>query len=245
MNDQFVIDVPVKGRTGSRNWTLKSAPDLTARLAKLDWNLMGRRVSIDALSGIVSWMSPSVSHEGMSRSIEDVVVLAGRILGADPQRLGGTRWKRPEDPSGTGHEPDASFYIGETATAFRRDWEEDPELGQAFAEASPPDLVVEVDDTYADPEKPTKYARLGILEMWCGIIDGKGRLSSVDIVNLQASHGPIPVSVSRVLPGLTALLLPEACKLAFLDRRGELEDMLRAEICPSAGFVPEDDGSGF
>ncbi len=245
MNDRFVIDSPVEGRTGSRIWTLKSAPELAACLAKLDWNQMGRRVSIDAPSGIVSWMIPSVSHEGMSRGAEEVVVLAGRILGTDPQKFGSTRWKRPEDPSGTGHEPDASFYIGETATAFRRAWEEDPALGQAFAEASPPDLVVEVDDTYADPEKPIKYARLGIPEMWRGIIDGKGRLSSVDILDLQASHGPISISISRVLPGLAASLLPEACKLAFLARQGDLEDILRAEIRPSAGSVPEDDGSGF
>ncbi len=239
MNNQLAIPSPVRGRTGSRIWTLRAAPDLVVRLASLDWNQMGRRVSIDALSGIVSWMSPSVSHEGMSRGADDVVVLAGRILGSDPQKLGGTRWKRPEDPSGTGHEPDASFYIGEKATAFRKAWGEDPGLGRAFAEATPPDLVVEIDDTHADPDKPAKYARLGIPEMWRGVIDRNGRISSVDILDLQVSSGPTSVPASRVLPGLTASSLPEVCRLAFLDRRDDLESALRAELCSSTEPAPD------
>ncbi|MCY4303127.1 MAG: Uma2 family endonuclease [Aestuariivita sp.] len=230
INSQHVI-----GPLGSDFWYIKVPPALVPKMAReLDWNKIGRRVMIDALEGIILLMSPSSSHEVYAESSGTIVKKAGSVLQKQVRGMLGTRWKKPEDPENVGLEADASFYIGENAHAWYNAAKTNGEKAVlAFVIQTPPDLVIEVEVTHFDQDKPTRYARLGVPEMWR--VNARKGIENVQVefLNLQAQDGPIPIQESRVLEGLMCSDLTRAYQLAYYGDNNELDDWLEAKILPA------------
>ena len=90
----------------------------------------------------------------------------GRSLDTRSINLGSTRWRRPGDPENTGAEPDACYYLGETAEQRVRARQDGAEALAAFEAAHPPNLVVEVERNHGDRRKPIFYQEIGVPEMW-------------------------------------------------------------------------------
>jgi len=225
----------VIGPLGSDFWKLEVPPELAPALAReFDWNRMGRRVMIDAREGIIAWMSPSGTHEGLIESSDLTVKVAGSVLNTEVKAVRGIRWKRPEDPPNVGLEADASFYIGINAERWLAVYRKGGEKAVLDFEAeTPPDLVIEVEVANSDGDKPTRYARPGIREMWR--IYGKmgSDRFSVEILNLQEGNGPRPVENSLVLGGLDPKILPDAFRLARGNDYRGLQELLKAKLVPA------------
>ncbi len=109
----------------------------------------------------------------------------------------------------------------------------------AFEANTPPDLVVEVEVTRFDEDKPRRYAELGVPEIWRVYGERESERFNVEILALQAEGGPIKLEESRVLPGLAALILPEALELGKLWKYKELKEWLNKNLVrvhnPEAG----------
>ncbi len=230
------------GSMGSAFWQYQVPPDLIPHIAdKIDWDRLGRRVLIDPIAGIISWMSPSGRHEIFAEATDDIVTATGDIINSEIRGVRGKCWKRPEDPKPTGMEADTSYYIGTKAegwiTAFRTGLAEGGETlaeerASAYEKENPPDLVVEIEITNLDRTKPNKYARLGVREMWqvTRIRKDDQLKTEVRILELQVEGGPCEVSQSRVLPGLKADVLPEVYLLARARMLVELHEFLVREL---------------
>ncbi len=206
------------GPMGSEFWQIKVPPEAVPLLAwKIDWNVLGRRVMIDPIAGIISWMNPSGPHVDMTDATDKIVEQAGKISNVLVKNRRDYRWKKPEDPPNTGVEADASFYIGEKAerwiAAYRYGGRD---AANAYEKKTPPDLVVEVEVTNLDENKPTRYATLGVREMWQveELKDQGSYRTNVVVLDLQARGGPRQVVKSQVLPGLPSASLPKAYHLA-------------------------------
>ncbi|MDE2674036.1 MAG: Uma2 family endonuclease [Paracoccaceae bacterium] len=225
----------VVGPLGSDFWKLEVPPELVPALAReLDWNRLGRRVMIDAREGIISWMSPSGTHEGLIESSDMTVKVAGAILDREVKAVRGIRWKRPGDPPNVGLEADASFYIGTNAERWLAVYREGGENAvQDFEAGTPPDLVIEVEIANSDDDKPDRYASLGVREMW----RVHGKIGSdryrVEILNLQEGNGPRPVESSIVLDGLEPGILPAAFRLARGNNYRGLQELLKEKLVPA------------
>ena len=218
----------VIGPLGSEFWRIKVSPELVPALAReFDWNRLGRRVMIDSLAGIITWMNPSSLHAGMADATDEIVKAAGPFIRGGVKGMRDTRWKRPEDPMNVGLEADAAFYIGDTAeqwfAVYRKGGEEAVER---FEEQTPPDLVVEVEVTHLDGDKPNRYAKLGVREMWRVSRNAKSSGIVLTILDLQEGGGPRTIEVSQVLLGLSANILPEAYRLARAGILDELNALL-------------------
>ena len=139
-------------------WRLRVPPE---RIPEIDWNSMGRRVMIDVGEGIVTWMNPSASHKRRVSASDKVVSLAGALLKIPVRDMLDLCLKVTGDPKNIRIEPDAAFYVGKKAEGLlaARD-------RVAFEAGTPPDLVVEVEVTHFDEDKPRHYADLGVTEMW-------------------------------------------------------------------------------
>jgi len=143
------------------------------------------------------------------------------------------RWKRLKDPSNTGVEADASFYIGEKAEQWIAAYQVGGrEIASEFEKKTPPDLIVEVEVTNLDKDKPVRYAELGVREMWQveERKEGEAYRTEIVILDLQARGGPREIVQSKVLPGLTATNLPNAYHLAQSVMLDELRSMLSKEL---------------
>ena len=234
------------GPMGSEFWRIAVPPEVVPALAeRIDWNRMGRRVMIDAAGGIIAWMNPSGPHADFSDAADETVKRAARLLRAPAKAKRDTRWKRPEDPKNTGLEPDASFYVGASAKGWLAALDEGDASLAAFEAAMPPDLVVEVEVSHFDGDKPSRYAALGVPEMWRASRSSGGRAVEVEILDLQAPDGPRPVAESLALPGLDAALLPNAFDLARRLRYEALESLLAAALAPAAALPEDPDDSNF
>ncbi len=223
------------GPLGSDFWRIRVSPELVPALAReFDWNRMGRRVMIDAREGIISWMSPSGTHEGLIESSDLTVKVACQVLHKRVRGMRGTRWKRPDDPPNVGLEADASFYIGANAMAwYAVDRKGSEEEILAFEARTPPDLVIEVEASHFDRKKPRRYAELGVREMW-QVDARKGRKQiQVEVLDLQAPDGPQKIDKSLVLDGLASSDLPTACHLARQGNMGELQELLKENLVPA------------
>ncbi len=215
------------GPMGSQFHRIDSIPlDMMDRLARMDWNLVGRRVMIDAAQGIICWMSPSSVHEGIARAADRVVEIAGSLSGQLVVIRGSTRWKRPGDPEGTGLEADASFYLGGNAEAWYAAKKAGKQAVLDFESATPPDLVVEVEVTHLDQGKPARYAALGVREMWQATEREGDTSPAIHFLDLQAEKGPTPMEASRLLPTLSRDRLSEALRIAETYPRMETENRL-------------------
>ena len=209
-------------------------PEIVPALAeRIDWNRMGRRVMIDAAGGIIAWMNPSGPNATFSDAADETVKRAARMLGLRVRAMRDTPWKRPDDPKNTGVESDASFYVGANAGGWLAALDEGDAAAEAFEAAMPPDLVVEVEVTHFDGDKPGRYAALGVPEMWRVDRRSGGREVEVEILDLQAPGGPRPVAESLALPGFDAALLPKAFDHARRLRYEALEELLEAALAPN------------
>ena len=154
------------GSMGSEYTRFRFPPEEIPVLAKLDWTAIARRVFIDPASGLVALMSPSSKHERYAWATGRLMDAVARGAGLPVIALGATRWRRPEDPVNTGAEPDACYYLGRSADL----WTGALRLGETELESfelrTPPDLVIEVERSRGDEDKPDFYRRLGVPEMW-------------------------------------------------------------------------------
>lgn len=177
------------GSMGSEYTRFHFPPDEIPMLAKLDWTAIARRVFIDPASGLIALMSPSSKHERYAWATGRLMDAMGKGLGLSVIALGATRWRRPEDPENTGAEPDACYYLGETAGRWIEAYGrlEEAEL-EAFEFRMPPDLVIEVERSRGDGDKPDFYRRLGAREVWR--LDIAGNRREAVMLDLQAGGGP-------------------------------------------------------
>ena len=216
------------GSMGSRFTLYRFVPEEIPRLAKLDWNIVGRRVFIDPVRGSIALISPSPEHEEYARGIDRTVQDMCRSLGLRVVTLGSTRWRRPDDPENSGAEPDACFYLGESAERRDEARRKGREALVAFYRHTPPDLVIEVERSRGDADKPAFYRRLGATEMWR--LDISGNVREAVMLDLQAPGGPEVLHASGVLAPATPAFVLDALELAVDNRLSELEAVIVEHI---------------
>ena len=216
------------GSMGSEYTRFYLDPEVIPLLAKLDWDKIARRVFIDPVSGLIALMTPSPEHERYSRGADRFMDAMDRRLGIRAIGLGSTRWRLPGDPENTGAEPDACYYLGQTADR----WAEADRQGRGavreFEARTPPDLVIEVERSHGDEDKPAFYRRLGVLEMWR--LDIAGNTREVVLLGLQATDGPAELPVSTVLPPASPSFVLAALELAARGRISELDSLIEEQL---------------
>jgi Uma2 family endonuclease len=106
--------------------------------------------------GVLEITMPLEEHEFSGRLIERMIIILVVELGLKIKTMGSTTLDRSDLDRGA--EPDNAYYIqNQSLVAGRRvDLATDP----------PPDLVVEVDITHTDINKPALYASMGVSEFW-------------------------------------------------------------------------------
>ncbi|PSB56913.1 Uma2 family endonuclease [Chamaesiphon polymorphus] len=106
--------------------------------------------------GILEITMPLEEHEFSGRLIERMIIILVVELGLKIKTMGSTTLDRSDLDRGA--EPDNAYYIqNQSRVAGRKvDLATDP----------PPDLVVEVDITHTDINKPALYAAMGVPEFW-------------------------------------------------------------------------------
>ena len=154
------------GPLGSTVHVLRADAGTIAELAAIDWSRHFRRVCLDPVRGVITLMSPSFPHEDLSKILDDIIDAAGSLISGATKGLRSTRLRRPDEPPGTGMEPDCAFYVGDRARRYFAALGEGDEAEAAFVERTAPDLVVEVEITGADEGKAARYAAMGVREMW-------------------------------------------------------------------------------
>ncbi|NJL69087.1 MAG: Uma2 family endonuclease [Microcoleus sp. SM1_3_4] len=117
-------------------------------------NKRAARLTFDR--GILEITMPLEEHEFSGRLIERLIVMLAVELGFKIKTMGSTRTRSID--LNRGAEPDNAYYIQNQPIVAGRtvDIETDP----------PPDLVVEVDITHTDIDKPALYASMGVPEFW-------------------------------------------------------------------------------
>ena len=219
----------VIGSMGSEYLRFHLDPEIVPLMtAKFDWNSLARRVFIDPVTGFVDLMTPSPEHEFHARGADTVMkALAGR-LGLRSILLGSTRWRLPGDPENSGAEPDACYYLGETAERWAKAYGQGHVEREAFETSNPPDLVIEVERSPGDRDKPAFYRRLGVPEMWR--IDISGNTREALMLDLLAPDRPAELGFSKVLPGAGPDFVLEALGLAIQDRLDELDTLIAQRV---------------
>ena len=209
------------GPLGSTIHVIRADAETVAELAAIDWNRHFRRVCLDPVRGLITLMSPSYSHEDLTTILDHIVDIAGSVLTGGSKGLRSTRLRGPGDPSGTGMEPDCAFYVGERARGFFRSRRESRATVEAYVERVAPDLVVEVEITYADEGKAERYADIGVRELWR--LHGRKGTEELraEFIALDCESAPRKIDESRVLEGLTP---DDVCEAVDGVRCGETYD---------------------
>lgn len=225
------------GSMGSEYTRFRFPPDEIPMLAKLDWTAIARRVFIDPASGLIALMSPSSKHERYAWATGRLMDAVARGAGLSVISLGATRWRRPEDPVNTGAEPGACYYLGRRADR----WVEargrlDETALEAFEFRMPPDLVIEVERSRDDADKPDFYRRLGAREMWR--LDIAGNRREAIMLDLQAADGPAQLHSSAVIPPAGPAFVLDALELAADNRLAELDALIAARLADGGGGQP-------
>ena len=215
------------GSMGSECWRFHVPPWIVPALAEeVDWNALGRRVFIDPESGLIAMMNPSPVHEGYADGVGDLVKALGRASKLPAVSLRSTRWRGPGDPKNTGAEPDACFYLGEKALGWQAAAAKGHGAAEAFVDTVPPDLVVDVERSHGDGDKPGFYRTVGVPEMWRIEIDGEDL--TVDFLDLEAEGGPRPMDGSALLPLCTRAFVLEGLELAWQSvNLDDLDELVR------------------
>ena len=221
------------GSMGSEYTRLHLDPEVIPLLAKLDWNIIARRVFIEPVSGLIALMTPSAEHERYSRGADRFMDAMGRSLGVNAIGLGSTRWRLPGDPENTGAEPDACYYLGPTADRWTEADGRGAEAVRDFEARTPPDLVIEVERSHGDGDKPDFYRRLGVPEMWR--LDIAGNTREAVLLGLEAPGGPEELTVSAVLAPASPAFVLAALELAAKGRISELDTLIGEQISAAAG----------
>jgi Uma2 family endonuclease len=106
--------------------------------------------------GILEITMPLEEHEFSGRLIERMIIILVVELGLKIKTMGSTTLDRSDLDRGA--EPDNAYYIQNQPRVSGRkvDLATDP----------PPDLVVEVDITHTDINKPALYASMSVPEFW-------------------------------------------------------------------------------
>ena len=191
------------GPLGSTIHVLRADADTIAELAAIDWNRHFRRVCLDPVREVITLMSPSYPHEDLTKIFDDIVDAAGTLIAGVTKGLRSTRLRRPDEPPGTGMEPDCAFYVGDRAKAYFAALDEGDEAEAAFVERTAPDLVVEVEITHADEGKAERYGDMGVREIW-RLHGRKGTKEfRAEFLALDTGTAPRLIEASRVLQGLT------------------------------------------
>ena len=190
------------GPLGSSIHVLRADAETVGALAGMEWNEHFRRVGLDPVRGLVTLMSPSRLHEELSKVLGDIVEQAGDVLERATKGLQSVRLKRPEEPPGTGLEADCAFYIGESVARFLDAILEGDAEAQAYLEARPPDLVVEVELTHADAGKAERYGQIGVREFWRLRARKNSDEFGLDFYALHPANPPQRLEASSVLPRL-------------------------------------------
>lgn len=191
------------GPLGSTIHILHADAGTVTELAAIDWNRWFPRVCLDPALGLVTLMTPSRLHEDLGEILAHIVHAAGSALTGASKDLRHTRLRGPDDPPGTGMEPDCAFYLGGRASDYCAALAEGEAAADAFLERTPPDLVVEAEITNADEGKIGRYAEMGVRELW-RLHGRKGtRELRVEFLALRPAATPRALAASRVLDGLT------------------------------------------
>ena len=194
----------VVGPLGSTIHVLRAEAATVTALAAIDWNQWFPRVCLDPVRGLITLMTPSRLHENLAEILLHVVDTAGSAVTGASKGLLSTRLRGPDDPPGTGVEPDCAFYVGARARGYQAALVEGEAAADAYLERTAPDLVVEVEITSADEGKIERYGAIGVRELW-RLRGRKGtRELRVDFLALRPGAAPRPMSASEVLGGLTA-----------------------------------------
>ncbi|MGA7953670.1 MAG: Uma2 family endonuclease [Gloeobacterales cyanobacterium] len=106
--------------------------------------------------GTLEITMPSEFHEVYARLIERFIVILVVELGLKLKTMGSTTLDRADLDRGA--EPDNGYHIQNQPKVAGREVN--------LATDPPPDLVVEVDISHADIDKPALYATIGVPEFW-------------------------------------------------------------------------------
>lgn len=115
----------------------------------------GKRLTYD--QGNLEIMVPLPPHEDYKKRIGRLVETTTEELAIEIRSLGSTTWNRKDLKQGL--EPDQCYYIqneGQVRGKADLDLTVDP----------PPDLAIEVDNTYSSLNRLAIYAALGVPEVW-------------------------------------------------------------------------------
>ena len=178
------------GPLGSTIYALRADPETVNALAAVEWSRHFSRVWLDPVRGLITLMAPSLLHDDIATVLEGLVDAAASAFAGASRGLRNTRLRGPDDPPGTGMEPDCAFYVGDRARAFREALREGYEAAESFIVQTAPDLVVEVEITNVDEGKIARYADLGVRELWRLRGSRKAAVLGVDFLALGKAAAP-------------------------------------------------------
>ncbi len=154
--------------------------------------------------GVMEILSPSRTHERVSRIIALLVEVLAEEMGLDVDSAGSTTFRR-EDLE-RGFEPDECFYF-RNVERVRAEDDLDLDAGDP-----PPDLVFEADLTSPSLDKLPIYAGLGVREVWRY---AGGRMEMLEL----RGEGYEAITESGVLPPLTSDVLTRLVEEGLTSRR--------------------------
>jgi Uma2 family endonuclease len=172
-----------------------------------------RRLRLTFYQGNLELRMPLDDHEVFIRMLDRIIGEMCAELGLNLKTIGSTTLKIPSLASGA--EPDNCFYI-----------QNEPKVrGQRInlTKIPAPDLVVEVETTYKNPNKQRMYAQMGVAEFWSCDRAGKLTFRVLDSSELEPQYRE--VEVSPTFPLLRSITLQK-----FVDRcnqDGEIPAMLQ------------------
>ncbi len=214
------IDDPATMRVGPLGSTvhvLRADAGTVAALAAIDWNRWFSRIRLDPVGGFITLMTPSRLHDELAEIFDDIVDAAASSVAGASKSFRTTRLREPNDPPGTGLEPDCAFYLDERARAYIAALAEGEAAAEAYFLSTPLDLVVEVEITHGDDGRIERYSELGVRELW-RLHGRKGTHAlRADFLALRRGTPPRPLAASEVLAGLTPADVCEATERVRLS----------------------------
>ena len=216
-----------KGSLGSEMVALE-CPDASALERAVEvLSQRFRKAWVDLAKGIAMLMAPSRAHDRTSHGADDLVRALAACQSIPVEAFGGGHWDAASGEGST--EPDESYYLGEVALEYRRlrrryhAGEIDEEALEAFEEAHPATLAVEVEHTHYAAHKRELCRKVGMVELW-ELGTSRARHFPA-IVDLLAPEGPRELAASVLIPGVRPENLRQA--LVVLEEVGGLEGVSR------------------